>query len=153
MGRIIGLLTAQGVHLGQEHKRQVLALDSEFEQMEFQITALKAENLHLQAQVNPLQRDIERLKSKIQDLEGEAAAKQGDPLDENAKRLLVAVSKGFQFFKGASTYIDNNAALTEYYFGLLKKHRYIRWTFSYEAPSRCVITHDGLEYLHKHGLL
>lgn len=153
MGKIIGLLTAQGIHLGQEHKRQVLALDSEFEQMESQITALKAENLHLQAQVNPLQRDIERLKSKIHDLEDEATAKQDDFLDENAKKLLVAISKGIQLFKGASTYIDNNAARTEYYFGLLKKHGFMKWTFSYEGLSRCVITHNGLEYLHKHGLL
>jgi ribosomal protein L37AE/L43A len=54
MGKVSGVLSSMGFKMGQDQKRQILALDKEFETL-----------LHLQAQVNPLQRDVERLKKQL----------------------------------------------------------------------------------------
>ena len=69
MGKILNLLAAQGTHLGQEHKRQIVVLDSELDEMESEITTLKAENLRLKAKVNPLQKEVDRLKERMALLE------------------------------------------------------------------------------------
>jgi uncharacterized small protein (DUF1192 family)/DNA-directed RNA polymerase subunit RPC12/RpoP len=63
-GRVSGVLKAMGFHLGQDQRKQILALDSEFEEMESKITSLNAKVLNLEAKVNPLEREIERLKNQ-----------------------------------------------------------------------------------------
>jgi len=55
----------RGIHLPEQNKRKLLSLDQEFVEMEAEIQTLKSENLLLQAKVNPLEREIERLKSQI----------------------------------------------------------------------------------------
>lgn len=64
MGRIADALR-DGVSMPEQKKRQMLALDREFVEMETQIQGLKTKVLHLEAKVNPLEREIERLKDEI----------------------------------------------------------------------------------------
>lgn len=153
MGRILGTLSGFEISLAQEPKRAILALESEFEQMESQITALKAENMKLQAQVNPLQKQVDRLNQRIKEFEGKKT-KQTNLLDEKAEKLLLAIARKLYFAKGAqSDFIDKNAVLTEYYFGVLVDRAFIKSTFSYTDTSRWIATQKGLEYLHKTGRL
>src|SRR2546426_993996 len=70
MGRIIGVLEANGVHLSAEPRRQIVALEDQFATTEQEMTALKAENLKLKAQNEPLQREIDWLKKKLELKEG-----------------------------------------------------------------------------------
>jgi hypothetical protein len=64
MGRIANAL--RSVLMPEQKRREVLALDREFVEMETKVKALQSENLHLQAKVNPLERTIERLEQEIQ---------------------------------------------------------------------------------------
>jgi len=63
MGKIADAI--RGCALPQQKTTKLLTLDREFEQMESKINVLEAKNLKLQAQVNPLQREIDRLKEQI----------------------------------------------------------------------------------------
>jgi predicted TIM-barrel fold metal-dependent hydrolase len=56
----------RGVALPEQKKMQMLALDKKFSEMEAEINVLKAENLNLQAKVNPLEREVERLQKEIE---------------------------------------------------------------------------------------
>ena len=64
MGKIADCI--RGVALPEQKKIKVLALDQEFSDMEAEIKTLKSENLHLRAQVKPLEREIERLKKQME---------------------------------------------------------------------------------------
>jgi uncharacterized small protein (DUF1192 family) len=65
MGRIADALR-DGVSMPEQKRRQILALDREFVEMETQIQSLETKILHLEAKVNPLQREVERLKNQIE---------------------------------------------------------------------------------------
>ena len=64
MGKIADCI--RGVALPEQKKIKMLALDQEFSDMEAEIKSLKSENLHLQAQVNPLEKKVERLEQQLQ---------------------------------------------------------------------------------------
>lgn len=70
MGRIIGVLEANGVYPPQDLRRQIISLDDQLAAMENEITSLKAENLKLKADNEPLQRTIDGLKKKLELKEG-----------------------------------------------------------------------------------
>ena len=61
MGKIADAI--RGTGLSQQKQTQMLALDKQFSEMETEIQTLKTENLHLRAQVRPLEEQIERLKN------------------------------------------------------------------------------------------
>ena len=66
MGRIADFFREQSITLDGQKKTKMLSLDLQFEEMEAEITVLKSENLSLKAQVNPLQREVDRFKQKIE---------------------------------------------------------------------------------------
>ena len=69
MGKVSSVLRSIGLAtMGQSHKRRILALDKEFENLEQKVASLEAKNLHLQAQVNPLERQLKQLKERLDSL-------------------------------------------------------------------------------------
>lgn len=67
MGESCGLLqSAQHISLPEQQKKQMLALDRTVSDMESKITTLEAQNLHLQVKINPLEREVDRLKKLMQ---------------------------------------------------------------------------------------
>lgn len=149
----LNLLAANGVHLAQEHKRQVLSLDSEFEEMEAERTALRAENLNLQAQVNPLKREVDQLKEQI----AREKTRAKPPLDEKAEGLLYAIAharKGKFDESNAAKAIGGNEAEAVYYLGLLHS-RFLIKRARYFNPQRSIASprQPGLQYLKSKGRL
>jgi hypothetical protein len=65
MGKLAKFLSAQRIPLPLEQKKQMLAFDKEFEELEAQVTVLQADNLKLRAQINPLKQEIERLQAQV----------------------------------------------------------------------------------------
>lgn len=63
----------------------MLSLDREFEDVEAERDRLKAENLHLRAQVKPLERDVDRLKERVE-------KKETDGLDELTENMLLVIA-------------------------------------------------------------
>jgi hypothetical protein len=155
MGRLADFFKEQSVPLAGQQKQKMLSLDREFEEMKAERDALKTENLHLKAQVNPLQRDIERLKDQIKQLEKEGATADEQPLDEKAQALLLAIAQRFHVSDGGGeAIIKGTRALAAYYLGFLKERRLIRYiAANYTVDGRYVATQEGLEYLHKAGKL
>lgn len=66
MGRVADFFREQSIPLGQQQRARMLSLDREFEELAAERDSLKVENLHLKAKVNPLERDIERLKNQLE---------------------------------------------------------------------------------------
>ena len=62
MGKIADAFKDAGLSIAK--RKQVLRLDAEFSAQATQIQALKDENLHLRAVVNPLRRELEAEKKK-----------------------------------------------------------------------------------------
>ena len=63
MGKIADAI--RGSALPEQNRKKLLALDREFVEMEMEIQTLKAQNLNLQAKINPLERKINGLKNQI----------------------------------------------------------------------------------------
>jgi chromosome segregation ATPase len=153
MGRILNLLTANGVHLAQENKRQVLALDREFEDIEAKITTLQSENLNLQAKVNPLERKIEQLTDQIQRMQSGAVVAGAEQLEPSAEKLLLTIANRGRIDGSFAALLKVTNAQADYYVSVLKRRGFIRYVHSYTGDSGFVATADGLEYLHRKGLL
>ncbi len=75
MGRLADFFREQSIALAGQQKVKMLSLDREFEDMAAERDALKTENLHLKAEVNPLKRDIERMQNEVQRAKAAAAAR------------------------------------------------------------------------------
>jgi hypothetical protein len=153
MGRFADFFKEQSVPLAGQQKQKMLSLDHEFVEMEAERDSLKTENLHLKAQVNPLQRDIERLKDKIGQLEEPTTAKES--LDEKAVALLSAIAKSLHIAKdGGASIINGTPAQAAYYLGVLRERGLVRYArTNYTVDGRFVASQSGLAYLHKLGKL
>ena len=86
MGKIADAI--RGAPLPEQNRKKLLALDQEFVNMEAEIQALNSKNLHLQAQVNPLEREVQRLKNEIE----KNATHDQDRLDELSEKILIVVA-------------------------------------------------------------
>ncbi|MBI3041885.1 MAG: hypothetical protein HYY78_03565 [Betaproteobacteria bacterium] len=122
MAKVSDFFSSQGITLALEQKRQMLALDKEFESLESKVQILSAENLKLRAEVNPLKQEIQRLKDKIEKDESSA-----HDLDEVATKLLMAIANSDgRMPKGATgRHFGLSQAQTDYYFDLLYERGYI----------------------------
>lgn len=67
MGKLASAL--RNVAMGEDARRQVVSLDKEFSETTAELQAVQAENLRLQALVNPLQREVEQLKERLRKVE------------------------------------------------------------------------------------
>jgi hypothetical protein len=88
VGRIIDTMKELGIHLAQEPKRRLLALDDEWAELGAEVQRLEAANLHLQAEVEPLRRERDDLKAS-----SERAAAQDDKLDEVEEKILLILAE------------------------------------------------------------
>jgi len=154
MGRLADFFREQNITLAGQQKTKMLSLDREFEQMEAKLNVLESENLKLQAEVNPLKRQIDRMQDQVQRAEADLAAR-NEKLDEKAEALLVAIAHAHHVSEGrAETIVKGTRARAEYYLGLLKERRLIRYSgANYTVDGRYVATQEGLEYLQKIGKL
>lgn len=143
-GRVSGVLNAMGFHLGQEQKRQIIALDSEFKEMETQITTLKAENLNLRAQVKPLEEKVKRLQEQVKE---KSAPQSHERLDEGSEKILIAVVNGADR-QQAVAQVNISKAKGDYLFDILYERTFVESSFGMLVP-----TPQGRAYLAKHGLL
>src|SRR5262245_40570355 len=71
MGKIADI--ARTLALGEQHKRQMLNLDAEFEEMQTERDRLKTENQNLKAQVKPLEEKVKRLEQRVEEEAAKAA--------------------------------------------------------------------------------
>lgn len=85
MGRFADFFREQSITLDGQKKVKMLSLDREFEDVEAERDRLKAENLHLRAQVKPLERDVDRLKERVE-------KKETDGLDELTENMLLVIA-------------------------------------------------------------
>ena len=88
MGKIAN--TTRGWSLTLEQKRQMLAFDAEFEEMEVKVRNLETQVLDLEKKVNPLEREVERFKKQVE----EQKSPSHDDLDDMAVKLLAAFVQG-----------------------------------------------------------
>lgn len=86
MGRIADAI--RGTSLPEQNRKKLLTLDQEFIEMEAKIKILETENLHLQAKVNPLERQIEGLKDQIK-----KHATSGDQSKPQSYRMVYGCMK------------------------------------------------------------
>jgi outer membrane murein-binding lipoprotein Lpp len=137
MGRLADFFREQSIGLAGQQKVKMLSLDREFEDMAAERDALKTENLHLKASVNPLKRDIERMQEQIQRAKA-AAETRNEKLEEQAEALLVAIAKRFHISRdGGASIIGGSQPEAQYYLGLLKERRFIRYAFgNYRVDGR-----------------
>src|SRR5580698_5801636 len=136
MGKLATLIREQHVSLPTEQRRQMLALDSEFEDMEAQITVLQAQNLKLQAQVNPLERKVQQLTEQIQHMQADAAAVRPEPLEPNTEKLLLMIANQVSVpFGRFPALLNSTNAQADYYISVLKRRGFIRYVHSYAGES------------------
>ena len=64
MGKILDALKGSALPINKQ--RAVAKLDAEFSELQSQLQILKTENLQLQAEVNPLKRELAAHKEKIE---------------------------------------------------------------------------------------
>jgi hypothetical protein len=128
--------------------------DREFDNLESELTRLRATNLALEAQVRPLERTVEQLKSQIEKLQSDAAAEHDEGLDDNAEKLLHAIANkddGRFPEEAIGPFLRVNTAHANYYMAALRERGLINQV-SY-SPMAYGATPDGLAYLHRKGKL
>lgn len=102
-----------------ETKKKVIALDKEFSEQQSQIQVLESANLKLQAEVNPLKREIERLNNQIQGVHSQR-------LDKTAEEILVFISRHENFTAPQVAQATGvSEQLATYHLEELKKHELI----------------------------
>jgi predicted nuclease with TOPRIM domain len=151
MGRISTFFSSQHITLAQEQKRQMLSLDSEFENMQTEIQTLKSENLRLQSQVNPLEREVNKLQQQVEKMRAESHS--SDKLDDMAEQLLLAVAHAEECFFISDVYSTiGSVAKSNLYIGLLRKKHFIIQSDTYpEAGYKAL--QAGLEYLSNRNMI
>lgn len=71
MGKIAD--TTRTWAIGQQQRQQMIAFDTEFEEVKAERDALKSENLQLRAQVKPLEEQVKGLKKRVEEESAKAA--------------------------------------------------------------------------------
>lgn len=150
MGKFSDFFNSQGIPLPHEQKRQVLALDKQFETLESKLKVLDAENLKLKAEVNPLKQEVERLKKQI---EQEAAPSHKLEQSETDMLLLIAEHPNGLTSPQISGMLKLHTARTEHFLGLLTKKNFILAILRMGGHARYVLDDGGNEYLVKNNLV
>jgi hypothetical protein len=144
MGRIADAIS--GLAIPQQKQQKLLALDSEFVEMETQIQSLKTKVLHLETKVNPLEREVERLKNQVEGMQ----SKPTQHLDHTAEQALVIMAnEGGQGTKGMLIrYLSLSATKADYYMDILTERGLIESTGGdpYSGPTYGA-TAAGRKYL------
>jgi len=136
----------RGFPLPEQNKQKLLALDREFVEMESKIQALKTENLNLQAQVKPLEREVQGLKDSIE----QHAATGHIKLDDMSEKILIAIANCDALQREAHVQeLGLTVAKGNHYYDILVEKGFIRVHYDdwYSA------TPEGRKYLARRDLL
>ena len=145
MGRLADAIR-DGVAMPDPKRRQILLLDEEFSELEAENQVLKAENLRLQAKVNPLERENQRLKERIKHQDSAA-------LDDVSEAMLLLIANGGVSKEALAQRLNLSKAKSDYHFSVLEKNGFAH-ELSYFYDSTAIgATPEGLEYLASRGKL
>jgi len=150
MGKIADAI--RGIPLAQQKQTQLLTLDREFEQMESKIQSLEAENLKLRAQVNPLQRDVDRLKNQ---LEQQQSSSHKQPLDKESEGIieLLAKSDSRMYVEEISEHLKIHPTKAKHLLNQLVEHGYVYVGYSIGSPPVYSLAEAGQEYAVARGFV
>jgi len=148
MGKLADMF--RGVTLAQDQKRQILALDQEYENMKAQIQKLEAENLKLQAEINPTKRELERVTQ-------EKARHGVSPLDEISEKILIALSElppnGDATANNLASHLGLNVQVIQFHLDELDSTKHANAIYIMNRETGWTIDHEGRKYLIQRGLL
>ncbi|HTE16352.1 MAG TPA: hypothetical protein VK642_14855 [Burkholderiales bacterium] len=126
MGKVANFFNAQKIALAIQQKQQMLALDKEFETLESKVTVLQAEKLNLEAQVNPLKREIERLQNQVKETDSQDHLR----LAEFAEKILLAVANGQQDRERIFASLNIAKIIGDYLFDILYERNFVSNEFT-----------------------
>jgi chromosome segregation ATPase len=157
MGRLADFVREQNITLAGQQKQKMLSLDAQFEKMEAERDSLKTENQNLKAQVNPLQRENERLKQRIEEAGTKRISESGkDHLDESDISILKLVAAAelrdeiSPSKNDIAKFLKVNPIRAEVLLGRLVEKRYIYFN---QRTSGYDLAPDGKTYLVKNNIL
>jgi hypothetical protein len=143
----------RGMALPIQNKTKLLTLDDEFSEMEAEIQTLKAQNLSLQAKVNPLEREIQRLKD---DIKKYAASTDHDKLDRWLEKILIEIANHGPLTREHQTKPPRlSTARLAHYFDILVEKGFIEIVppLFKRKGTWFAATVKGRKYLARHDLL
>jgi transcription initiation factor IIE alpha subunit len=118
--------------------------------MESRITTVEAENLRLQAKVNPLEREIDRLQKQIQHVE----SKDLDLASEEIEILKTLSSAGrWLTSEQLAHHLQMNPVRVKHFLAELIDKKYIQDAYSMDSPVQYLLDDHGNAYLVKHNLV
>ncbi|HEV8552531.1 MAG TPA: hypothetical protein VGR65_03965 [Casimicrobiaceae bacterium] len=148
MGKVADAI--RNMPLPQQDKTKLLTLDKEFSKMETEIQTLKAENLHLQAKVNPLEREIEGLKKEKE----QKAAQSHGRLDDLSEKILIEVANSSVVISDQLIqYFQISPARGARLFDTLEERSFVRAVGGSSDGTEFVATPEGRKYLERYDLL
>jgi hypothetical protein len=151
VGKLADFFNAQGITLPVQQKQQMLALDKEFESLEFKLTRLEAENLKLRAEVNPLKQEVEKLKNKVEK-SGVHDSPTLDEIEVKILRLLSSLRSGANAVTVAAN-LKISPTKADYYLERMERAKFIHGAHFYnDTPTEYSLIQLGREYLVKHDL-
>lgn len=147
MGRVSDFFHDNNVPLDGQKRTKMVALDRQCEDIESERDRLKTENLHLQAKVNPLERENERLQQQLQEKASPSLS-----LDQTKEEMLRVLNKhpDSPTVDMAKTF-DMTKEGVKFHLDLMKKAGLV--DSYYDDGETWHLEHGGRAYLHKKGWL
>src|SRR6267154_3786544 len=143
MGKFADFFREQSITLDGQKKVKMLSLDREFEEMKAERDRLKTENLHLRAQVEPLQRDVDRLKERVEQ-------NKTSELDELTEKMLQVIANNPELSKDELfSHFNLSEAKGDYHLDILRGKKFALYANYLTHSHRA--TADGRAYLAKRG--
>jgi chromosome segregation ATPase len=127
-------------------------LDKEFSDKDAEIERLKADNLRLQAQVNPLQREVQQLKDQLV-----RATDDSNKLCEEEVQILRMIAevgpKAHVNAAAVAGLLNLNDTKVTYFLKRLEENNYIHGSYASLGSTEYKLKHRGNEYLVRNHLV
>ena len=150
MGKIADAIRSMSISLPQQDKKKLLTLDREFAEMESKIQTLETQNLHLQAKVNPLEREVQGLKKEKE----KNAAQSHGRLDDLSEKILIEVANSSSVAsEQLIQHLEISPAKGNHHFDILEERQFVRAVGGSSEGTEFVATTEGRKYLAHHDLL
>lgn len=144
MGRLANFFSEQNIVLDGQKKQKMLSLDRQFVETETERDSLKTENLHLKAQVKPLEREVQRLQDQVKKIGSQDHGR----LDELAEKILLALANGEYDRERIFAPLNISKVKGDHLFDVLADRKLVNYEFGMTTP-----TPLGRAYLVKHDLI
>lgn len=150
MGKVMDALRGAGITTDLQKHAKMLALDTDFSEMEAKVKRLEVQILKLEAQVNPLERENERYK---QQLEQQNAPNVGNKLDEISTQILITIANNEIPKDRIIRHLSLSQAKGDYQFDILREQKLIAISYAGQDGAVYRATSEGRAYLAKNNLL